>query len=287
MPHIGSEVVDERGVRLLEEWIRRNPARKEEREAAALLDRLRALDEPAVLARERAAGTASAQAAERARRRAAERAETVNKLLSSTGTALLLARAVAEGRVPSSAREQVIAAAMARPDVQVRDLFERFVPDERRVARLGTTIKPQELLVKKGDAARGKDFFFRSGSLCVSCHKVNGTGGNVGPDLGQIGKKYTRGQILESILEPSKFVDPQYVAYVVETEDGKVHTGLLASKTDKEVVLRDVEGKEVRLPAGKVASMTASKQSLMPEQLLRDLTAEQAADLLEFLASLK
>jgi putative heme-binding domain-containing protein len=183
-------------------------------------------------------------------------------------------------------RAQVVAAAQARP-VPVRDLFERFVPDEQRVARLGNVIDAAALLARKGDAARGRELFFKSASLCVNCHKVGGTGGAVGPDLSQIGKKYNRAQLLESILEPSKVIDPPYVAYLVETTDGKVLTGVVASKTPTEVVLRDAEAKEIRVPAAKVAKMQPQKKSLMPDLLLRDLTAEQAADLLEFLASLK
>ena len=71
-----------------------------------------------------------------------------------------------------------------------------------------------------------------------NCHRIAGVGSTLGPDLSEIGKKYTRAQILESILEPSKFIDPKYVTYLVETTDGKVLTGLLAAKTDNEVVLR-------------------------------------------------
>ena len=64
-------------------------------------------------------------------------------------------------------------------------------------------------------------------------------------------------------------------------------SGLLAQRTDKELVLRDATNKETRIPTGQVVSVERQKTSLMPEQLLRDLTAEQAADLLEYLASLK
>ena len=45
--------------------------------------------------------------------------------------------------------------------------------------------------------------------------------------------------------------------------------------------------KEQRIPAGKIANVLPQPKSLMPEQLLRDLTAQQAADLLEYLSSLK
>ena len=66
-----------------------------------------------------------------------------------------------------------------------------------------------------------------------------------------------------------------------------VHTGLLVEKNDREVVLKAVGDKEIRLPANKVQTLVPQQKSLMPELLLRDVTAEQAADLVEFLASLK
>jgi uncharacterized repeat protein (TIGR03806 family) len=264
MPHIGSEIADERGLRLIHDWIRQLPIHKEEN---ALIEKLRTLAEPA---------------------QAGERAEIINRLLSSTASALHLAHAVAERRIPDSLRPQLLVAAMARPESQVRDLFERFVPDDQRVKRLGSVIKPEKILALKGDAARGKELFFKSAGLqCINCHRIAGTGSTLGPDLTQIGKKYSRGQILESILEPSKSIDPKYVNYLVETSDGKVQTGLLAEKNDKEVVLRTVGDKEIRVPADKVERLVPQKASLMPELLLRDLTAEQVADLLEYLVGLK
>jgi putative heme-binding domain-containing protein len=315
MPHVGSDVIDERGLRLIHDWIRQLPVRKDDR---ALVEKLAALDEPAALAREKegapqqikriaraiAQGQGretvtpedrqkaeveyAAQTASQVKVRAAERTDAINGLLSTTSGALMLAHAMEDDRVPASVRPQVLTAALARPEGQVRDLFERFVPDEQRVKRLGSVIKPDQVLKLKGDAARGKDLFFKSAGLqCNNCHRINGTGSNVGPDLSQIGKKYTRGQILESILEPSKSIDPQWVAYLVETTDGKVQTGLLAAKNEREVVLKVAGDKEIHIPANKVETMAPQSKSLMPELLLRDLTADQAADLVEFLVSLK
>ncbi|MCI0458906.1 MAG: c-type cytochrome [Gemmataceae bacterium] len=193
-----------------------------------------------------------------------------------------------EGRIPDSVRPQVLAAAVATTDAQVRDLFERFLPDEQRVQRLGSVIRAERLLALKGEARRGRELFFKSAGLqCANCHRVNGEGRSLGPDLDGIGMKYTRAQILESILKPSKAVDPKYTAYVLETTDGKLHTGLLGTKTGGVVVLRVAGDKEVRVPAAEVARLAPQRASLMPELLLRDLSAEQAADLLEFLASLK
>ncbi|HMF14023.1 MAG TPA: PQQ-dependent sugar dehydrogenase, partial [Gemmataceae bacterium] len=228
MPHLGSEIVDERGLHLIHDWIRQLPPRKDER---VLLEKLRNLDEAACIAREKAEADRqvgeeaqriakesgrdepsaedrkevenrhAAHAAAAVKERAAQRSETIKRLLGTTSGALLLARAVEENRIPPSLRSPVVSAAVASPDSQVRDLFERFVPDDQRIKRLGSVIKPEQILALKGDAERGKTLFFKSATLqCVNCHKVNGTGSNLGPDLTQIAKKYTKAQILESIL---------------------------------------------------------------------------------------
>jgi putative heme-binding domain-containing protein len=315
MPHIGSEIVDEQGVRLIHDWIRQLPIRKDER---AMVEKLRAPDDPASrasereeaeeqikkialeIAREQGRDTITAEdrqkaeiqyktrASSDAKTRTNEQTEAIERLLSSTSGAMVLAKAVAEKRIADPTRAQVLAAALKRPEPQIRDLFERFIPDDQRVKRLGTAIKPEQILSLKGDAGRGKELFFKSAVLqCANCHRVNGTGNTLGPDLSQIAKKYTRAQILESILEPSKTIDPKYVAYLVETIDGRVQSGLLVERTDKEVVLKIVGDKEIHIPASKVQTVVPQKNSLMPELLLRDLTAEQAADLIEFLTSLK
>lgn len=92
---------------------------------------------------------------------------------------------------------------------------------------------------------------------------------------------------MEHILFPSRTIDPKFATQVVETDSGKLVSGILARKDDSEVVLRTPEDKEIRVPAKEVLSIRALAVSQMPEMLLRDLTAQQAADLLEYLASLK
>ncbi len=314
MPHIGSEVVDERGVELMHAWVGQLSARPEEK---ALLDELRWLDESPALARERleaadrldASARALAEAAgrkdvtdedrakaaslqqsaakARAEGRAKAREEVLGRLLSTTPGALRLAHALGEGRLPDEVRARALVLAAARPEPQVRDLFERYVPDAQRVKRLGSVIRPEQVLGLKGDAARGKALFFSPVLQCATCHRVNGQGHQLGPELSQVARKSSRAELLESLLEPSKKVDPQFVTYLLETDDGKVLTGLLAEKNDKLVVLKAAGDKETRVPAAKVAALVPQQKSLMPELLLRDLTAEQAADLLEFLATLK
>ena len=122
---------------------------------------------------------------------------------------------------------------------------------------------------------------------CKNCHKIGDQGQPLGPNLTQIGKKLDKPKLLENILEPSKTIDPQFVSHLVETTGGEVHTGLLVRRTDTELVLKKADGKEVSIPAAEIERSVPQQRSLMPDLLLRDLTPQQAADLLEFLAGLK
>ena len=139
----------------------------------------------------------------------------------------------------------------------------------------------------KGNAERGQAVFATSpAAQCETCHKLGPIGEAVGPDLSKIGTKYDKAAMLKHILEPSRTIDPQYVSYLVETKDGQVVTGVVTERTDAAIVLKDVQGKTVKIPRNQVASSRPGA-SLMPELLLRDLTAQQAADLLEFLSGQK
>jgi putative heme-binding domain-containing protein len=130
--------------------------------------------------------------------------------------------------------------------------------------------------------------FFKSASAqCRNCHRIGKEGQEVGPDLTLIGKKYDRAQILESLLEPSKTIDPAFATFLVETSRGGVFSGLLVQKGKNEVILKDAQGKTVRIPAADIETMVPQQKSLMPELLLRDMTAREVVDMLEFLASLK
>ncbi len=120
---------------------------------------------------------------------------------------------------------------------------------------------------------------------CRNCHKVGDVGKAIGPDLNGIGKKLDKPKLLESILDPSKTIDPKFVAQLVETSNGQVVTGLLVSQNDKQVVLRGIDGKETTIATKDVELIAPQQKSLMPELLLQDMTAEQVADLLEYLVS--
>ena len=277
MPHVGSRLIDQRGLDLIHDWIRTldkdQPAAGDERSGAVH-----------EYAAARAAFTAPNASAE-------AQSEYIAELLSSTRGAFVLAHLLAQDDSPVPLRREVVAHALAHPDADVRDLFERFVPESQRTKRLGESIAPETILAVQGNAERGRQIYYSdSASQCKNCHRVQGSGGRLGPDLSEIGKKYKPHEILESLIQPSLKIDPKFVSYILATTKGQVFTGIIAENSDKEVVLntlKDAKSEEVRVPAGDVAELVPQKKSLMPDLMLRDMTAQQAADLLEFLMSLK
>jgi putative heme-binding domain-containing protein len=315
MPHIESELIDEPGVELMHDWIRQLPLHKEE---TATVEHLRSLDETASLARERrdylrnltynardiahqeertdatdadrkrAAAQLERGAQEAVAARARDRVETIDKLLASPNSALLLVHVMETEPLSPALQEQIVNTANNHADVQIRDLFERFVPAEKRVKRLGSAFDVAGLLAVPGDVERGRALFAANTvAVCKNCHRVGEQGGMVGPELTHIGKKYDRAAMLENIVDPSKTIDPKYASYVVQTSNGKSYLGILVDKTGSEIVLRDAQDKRISIPVGDVEQLIKQSRSLMPEQLLRDMTAQQAADLLAYLQSLK
>ena len=145
----------------------------------------------------------------------------------------------------------------------------------------------KQILALSGDPQRGRELFLRgNGIQCRNCHQLEEIGKAIGPDLRQIGKKYDMAKLLESMLEPSKTIDPKFTSYLIETRKGRVHSGLLVRKSDKEVVLKTTEGKELRVAANDIELMVPQRKSMMPDLLLRDLTAQQVADLIAYLRQL-
>ncbi|MDB5313350.1 MAG: yliI 2 [Gemmataceae bacterium] len=207
--------------------------------------------------------------------------------LAAVDTALPLARALGGGRLDRPERVKVVGAAGKLSAGPVRDLFEGYLPPDPKGRKLGSNPRPATVLGLKGDAKRGEGVFFTESVQCAKCHKVGDRGVALGPDLSAVGKTRTRAELLESVLEPSRRVEPQYAAYLVRTADGQSLTGLLVKRDEKQVVLRDAENKEITLAAGDVETVQPSRLSLMPDGLAAGLTPQEAADLLEFLATRK
>lgn len=275
MPRAGSHEVDERGVAMIRDWIAQLPPTPVEGGGRSLANGLRPDDVTAI---DRLKQPGSRE----------ERVGAIHQLTATTRGAMALLGLLADPGLDEHVRGQVVEMTKDHASVEVRDLFERFVPESQRVKRLGTSVQPDELLSIPSDAERGKKVFFSDGAAgCKNCHRLDNVGEPLGPDLSQIAKKYSRHQLLQHILAPSQFIEPKYVPYLLETSDGRVLSGLLAEKTDREVVLKDAKNQTLRVASEEVELLVPQQKSLMPELLLRDMTPQQVADLIEYLGTLR
>ena len=152
-------------------------------------------------------------------------------------------------------------------------------------------LTPKELqemvadVVKLGSAERGEALYRRNDMQCLKCHAIGGAGGLVGPDLGSIGASAPVDYLIESLLLPNKAVKEGYHALRVETQSGKVFSGIKVRETKTELVLRTADDKELVIPAKDIEEKKDSR-SLMPDGLTDSLTRGEMLDLVRFLSEL-
>lgn len=249
MPHIGSEWPDEAGLRLVEQWIAGMSGGA--KSAALNLD-----------------------------------SAPLDQLLATPRSAMILARKLGRNELNPAERDALLTAAAKLPVSPLRDLFEGYLPtDGQGERKLGSNPRPKTILAHQGDAARGEQLFWSQAVNCGKCHRIGDRGTLVGPDLSAIGKQRKTEDLLESLLWPSRRIEPKYAVYLAVTTDGRSFTGLLIRRDESAVVLRDAQGKEINLAAKEVDELRPSHLSLMPDGQLANLTAQEAADLLEYLAA--
>lgn len=220
----------------------------------------------------------------------------------------LEALASRDARVRSAAREALSATRDAAwpvvasridslsPDVMgdLQRIFRGHAPAAASglMQRAASHASPQEMkdaaLRISGDRARGRALFRDpSGLACLACHRVQGEGGGVGPDLSGIGAQLDASAMAEAILWPSKSVREGYDVVLLDLDDGESVSGMVRSETPSEIVVQPASGDPVRLAKARLRKRASTGRSLMPDGLGDGLTPEAFADLLAYLASLR
>lgn len=138
-----------------------------------------------------------------------------------------------------------------------------------------------------GDVTRGRDIFFgRSDVSCRRCHKINGSGGDVGPDLSKIGLDKKRDYLLESIVDPNKQIAKGFETAILEMADGKVYAGIIKRDDDQHLHLQQPDGQVVIIDKSQIEERATGKSG-MPEDLVKKMTKADIRDLVEYLSTLK
>lgn len=272
MPHIGSYMLDRSGLQLIHDWIQALPEAAYSTSSKPLkLKSQRNRQQQNVF--KLISGTVSV-------------VDFVEQILDTPSGGLIVQRQLLSSAFSSATRDEVVRLAAALKNPHIQELFVDFVPEQDRPDE--ADLNPSYVLGLSGDSERGKRLFATDQRLqCRKCHKVGNTGGDFGPGLTTIGRKNQPRDLLASILTPSSRISPEYIPWLLVTKDGIPHSGLLVRRNAEGVTLRTSEGKTIHVPTDQIEEMVAQDVSFMPKDALRDVTAEEAADLLAYLTSLK
>jgi quinoprotein glucose dehydrogenase len=189
-----------------------------------------------------------------------------------------------QNEVPSDTRLDVLEAARARRRREpIADLLTQY---DAQIDTQDPVAAYRESLVG-GNAERGARIFYERAEVsCLRCHKVDGVGGDVGPDLSRIGSQKERQYLLESIVDPNRTVAENFRSVILVTDDGRVLTGIIKHEDDHDIQLVTAEAQLITVAKDTIEER-AEGQSAMPQDVLKQLTARDVRDLVEWLSTLR
>src|SRR5678816_245409 len=119
--------------------------------------------------------------------------------------------------------------------------------------------KYEPALAMKGDSARGKIVFEQT---CATCHRAGEIGKDVGPNLATI-RQWNPEQVLINMLGPNREVAPDFLAYTIETKDGRTMDGIIAEESAASLTLKRAEGLTETALRRDIDQISGSDLSLM------------------------
>ena len=209
------------------------------------------------------------------------RAQGTETLLSRNSWLTTFFAAVENGQIARSDVDPArISLLRKHPDQHIRQQVERIfhnIPSRRA----DIISDYQQALLLDGDSIRGKQVFKK---VCSACHKLDGVGTATGAELAAI-RNRAPSEVLLNILDPNREVKPKFVSYVIQTSDGRVVTGMIASESATGLVLHRPDGTEAAIQRTEIEALSSTGLSFMPEGLEKNLDLQAMADLLKYLTS--
>jgi putative membrane-bound dehydrogenase-like protein len=177
--------------------------------------------------------------------------------------------------VDAPRRQKLLQHRNAKVRERAGQLFASAVnPDRQKVV---DTYRPS--LALKGDAVKGKEIFKKT---CATCHRHEGLGQQVGPDIASVGDKSPE-SLLVAILDPNRAVEARYISYLATLKNGITYTGVLSNETGTSITLIGTEGKPQTILRKDLDELASTGKSLMPEGLEKEIPPDHLPDLIAFL----
>ncbi len=212
------------------------------------------------------------------------RREAAEVLLSRPDRVNAMLDAIESGALPANGLEPARRAQiLAHTDAQIRDRAKRLLAEVPKPDRAKVIDAMRPALRLDGDRGKGRSIFTK---VCAACHKAEGQGEMVGPELATILGRSPE-DLLVHILDPNREVPPAYLDYRVALIDGRIVTGMIASEAANAVTLKRAGGVVEVVPRDRIEAIISSGVSVMPEGLEAGLSPGDFADLLAFLRGLK
>ena len=209
----------------------------------------------------------------------------VKALAQTEAGANLLLNLASERKLDQTLQFTAAAALHTSPSPNIKSEAAKILPLPQTQS---AALPPIAELVKlKGDAANGAKIFRKPEVNCIGCHKVNNEGADFGPALSEIGTKLAREALYEAILDPSSGISFGFEGWRLQLSDGDEVTGIIASESPEEIVLKSQTGISTKYKKSDVANRTKSNLSLMPAGLQQALSQQDFVDLIEYLSELK
>jgi quinoprotein glucose dehydrogenase len=191
---------------------------------------------------------------------------------------------LAAGKVHPAAQIELLDAVEQSTNAEVKARWQKL---NAEWAAGTDALAPFRGALTGGSARRGQDLFTEHPVLpCIRCHKVNGDGGDAGPDLSLIGKQKTAEYLLESIIKPNAKIAEGFDVVTLQLKDGKSEAGSLVSESATNLVLKRADGSEVSIDPKQVTARQSAPSS-MPEIYHQVMSRSELRDLVAYLRSLE
>ena len=205
----------------------------------------------------------------------AVRLQIIETLLSSDAWTLALLQ-----RPEAKSCDAALRARLTKhPKKEIAKQAAAVFTDATSATRAAVVEKFKPALKLTGDAAKGKTMFAQ---VCISCHKLDGVGIELGPDLRSV-VQHDAEKLMNSILDPSAIIEPGFMAYHCTLKNGEQLYGVIATETSASLTLKMAGNLTKSVLRSEIASLQSTGTSLMPEGLEAALTPQSLADLIAYL----
>ncbi len=134
------------------------------------------------------------------------------------------------------------------------------------------------------DFKAGRNLYFATS--CAACHRFDGRGGNIGPDLSTVRHKFSVTDLLEAIIDPGASISDQYGTFQLKLNSGESHIGVVVDRDDSYLIHTSEIGAEpVKVEKGDVESINQLPISQMPPGLINTLNPYELRDLIGYMMS--